>query len=123
MMSEEMSSQDMSEDTASSAASKQTSSAAQSHDTARVINMTVENWKFTPNAITLKKGETVTIHLTDTTGVHSFMSNDLGLNVAIQPGETKDIVIPTDQAGTFSFRCGVPCGPGHKDMTGTITIQ
>ena len=90
---------------------------------ARVINMTVENWKFTPNAITLKKGEKVTMHLTGVSGIHGFASKDLGINVSIQAGETKDVDIPTDTTGTFSFRCSIPCGPGHRDMTGMIVVE
>jgi cytochrome c oxidase subunit 2 len=84
--------------------------------------MTVENWAFVPASVSVKKGERVVIRLTNTSGVHSFMSSDLGLNVAIQAGETKDIEIPTDETGTFSFRCGVPCGPGHMDMKGSIVV-
>lgn len=89
---------------------------------ARVINMTVEDWKFSPNAIQIAKGEKVILRLSDTAGVHGFASSDLGINIKINPGETKDIVIPSDKAGTFAFRCPVPCGPGHKDMTGAITV-
>ncbi len=90
---------------------------------ARIIEMTAANWQFAPNAITLKKGEKVIVRLTDTEGMHSFLSQDLGINMKISAGETLDIEIPTDTAGTFSFRCGVPCGSGHRDMTGTIVIQ
>lgn len=90
---------------------------------ARVINMTAENWAFSPNAITAKVGEKVTVHLTGASGIHSFASKDLGINVPIQTGETKDVVIPTDKPGTYSFRCAVPCGSGHRDMTGTIVIE
>ncbi len=89
----------------------------------RVINVTADNFKFTPNIITVKKGEKVVVHLSDANGVHGFGSKDLGFNVTINPGETKDVTIPTDKAGTFSFRCTVPCGPGHMDMTGQIIIQ
>lgn len=88
-----------------------------------IVEMTATSWVFTPATVTAKQGETVVIRLTGNEGMHSFMSKDLGINVEINPGETKDITIPTDKAGTFSFRCGVPCGPGHKEMTGTIVIE
>lgn len=90
---------------------------------ARIIEMTVTDWEFSPNAITAKQGETVIVRITGDEGDHSFMSKDLGINVTISPGETKDIVIPTDTAGTFAFRCAIPCGDGHRDMTGTIQIN
>ena len=88
-----------------------------------VINMKVENWEFAPNVVTMKQGDNVVIRITGGTGEHSFLSQDLGINVRVAPGETKDIVIPTDKAGTFAFRCGVPCGEGHREMKGEIIIQ
>jgi cytochrome c oxidase subunit 2 len=89
---------------------------------ARVIEVGVTNWEFSPKTITIKKGEKVILRLSDVDGIHSFLAADLGLNVRINPGETKDVEIPTDKAGTFSFRCGVPCGPGHNEMMGTIVV-
>ncbi len=90
---------------------------------ARVIEMSVTDWSFSPSSVTLKKGEKVTIRLKDVDGTHSLGIPDLGINVAINPGETKDIEIPTDKTGAFTFRCLIPCGPGHRDMVGTIVIE
>lgn len=89
----------------------------------RVIEMTVTDWSFSPSIITASVGEKVVVRLVGGTGMHSFGSTELGINVAVGPGETVDVEIPTDKAGTFSFRCMVPCGEGHKDMTGTIVIN
>ncbi|MDO8648777.1 MAG: cupredoxin domain-containing protein [Candidatus Peregrinibacteria bacterium] len=101
------------------------SSAAAAADTtdARIIEMTADTWVFAPTAITASVGEKVILRLTGVEGVHSFAVAELGINVPINPGETKDIEIPTDKAGTFAFRCRIPCGDGHKDMTGTLTIS
>lgn len=110
----------------SSASSVQSSaSSAVPADTSseRIVPMTVTDWEFSPKAITAKKGEKIIVRLTGIGGVHSFGSQELGLNVKVNPGETVDIEIPTGTAGTFSFRCMIPCGPGHKDMTGTIIIS
>ncbi len=85
--------------------------------------MTSTDWAFNPLTINAKKGEKIVVRLTNNQGIHSFGAMELGLNVRINPGETKDIVIPTDKAGSFEFRCMVPCGPGHKDMKGTIVIS
>ncbi len=102
----------------------QTSSAASVMATDKhVVSMEASNWAFTPNSVTFKKGEKAYISLKGVNGVHSFMSADLGLNVKVSPGETVVIEIPTDKAGTFSFRCGVPCGEGHRDMVGTVVIS
>lgn len=89
----------------------------------RIIEMTVEDWKFSQSVINVKQGENVIIRLTNKTGTHSFTSSDLGINVAIDAGETKDIPLPTNTSGTFAFRCAIPCGPGHMDMKGSIVIS
>jgi len=92
-------------------------------DEPRVIEVTAQNWVFTPATITAKQGEKILVRLRGISGVHSFGVSDMGINVTINPGETKDIEIPTDKAGTFSFRCMVPCGEGHMDMVGEIVIE
>ncbi len=106
------------EEAASSAAASAAVSAG-----ARVITMSVTDFVFSPNTITVNKGEKVVVRLTAVSGTHGFGSSELGLNVRIEPGETKDIVIPTDKAGIFAFKCSVPCGSGHRDMTGTIIVE
>ncbi len=85
--------------------------------------MTVENFAFVPSVINVRKGEKVTIRIKGVSGLHSFGVADLGLNVKVNPGETVDIDLPTDTTGTFTFRCMIPCGSGHKSMVGTITIS
>lgn len=89
----------------------------------RTIHMDVTDWSFTPNAITLKKGESVTLELTGIDGDHGISIPDLGIDKKFDAGETVTVAIPTDKTGTFNFRCNVPCGHGHRDMTGTIVIE
>lgn len=91
-------------------------------ETSRTITMTVESFQFTPNIITAKKGEKVKIRMTGLSGTHGFAIPDLGINTAIAAGKTVHVELPTDRAGTFTFFCSIPCGPGHKNMKGTITI-
>lgn len=88
----------------------------------RVISIVASNFAFAPNAITVKKGEKVTLRITSSEGIHGFGIPDMGINERVAPGDTIDITLDTSVAGTFAFRCTVPCGPGHQDMTGTITI-
>lgn len=89
----------------------------------RVIQVTSENWKFTPNVITAKKGEKVQLQVTGISGVHGFAVPDLGINVPVAPGQTVTIDLPTDTVGTYAFFCSIPCGPGHFDMTGQVVIE
>lgn len=89
----------------------------------RIVRMEATNWAFTPSALTLKKGEKVTLQLVGVSGMHGIGIPDLGISQKFGPGETVSVAIPTDKTGSFSFRCNVPCGAGHRDMTGTIVIE
>jgi cytochrome c oxidase subunit II len=107
----------------SSAAMMSSEKPAAAKPSVRVVEISMSDWEFSQSVLNVKKGEKVVIRLKDIDGVHSFMSNDLGINVALKEGETKEFPLPTDKTGTFMFRCGIPCGPGHKDMKGTITVS
>ena len=89
----------------------------------RTVHMDASSWAFTPNSITLKRGEKVTLELTGVSGDHGIGIPDLGINQKFSAGETVSVAIPTDKTGSFNFRCNVPCGQGHRDMTGTIVIE
>ncbi len=89
----------------------------------RVVDVTVTDWSFTPATVTAKQGEKVQLRLKDDEGIHSLLVADLGLNVRVSPGEETVVDLATDKAGTFEGRCGVPCGPGHRDMKFTIVVE
>ena len=90
---------------------------------ARVVTVTVTDWSFSPAIVTVKKGENVKLDLKGDDGIHSLLVADLGLNVRVEPGTNMLVTLPTDKAGTFEGRCGVPCGPGHRDMKFTIVVE
>lgn len=89
----------------------------------RVVDVTVTDWSFSPMTIIVKQGENVSLRLVGEKGIHSLLVADLGLNVRVEAGESPTIAIPTDKTGTFAGRCGVPCGPGHRDMKFTIVVE
>lgn len=90
---------------------------------ARVIRVTSENWKFSPNVITVKKGEKVQLQVTGVSGTHGFAVPDLGINVPVPPGQTVTIDLPTDKEGTFALFCSIFCGSGHSGMKGRVVIE
>ncbi len=89
----------------------------------RVVDVMVTDWSFSPTTIAVKKGENVSLRLVGDKGIHSLLVADLGLNVRVSPGESTIVAIPTDKTGSFTGRCGVPCGPGHRDMAFTIVVE
>lgn len=88
-----------------------------------VIDVAMTDWEFAPTSVSAEVGEKLVFRVTGVEGKHSFAIADLGINVPVEVGETVDVAIPTDKAGTFQFRCRIPCGPGHKDMVGTLVIS
>lgn len=88
----------------------------------QTIDIDATNWAFTPSIVSVRRGDQVTLRITSLEGTHGFAAPDLGIDVAVPEGETVEITLPTDNAGTFEFRCSIPCGEGHNDMKGTITI-
>ena len=112
-----------SEEQSSPSTSSSAVASAPKEEQTRVIAVTADNWSFTPPTFTVRKGERVELHITGRAGIHSFAIPALDINVPVAAGEIKVVTLPTDEAGAFPFRCAIPCGSGHKDMTGTVTIE
>jgi cytochrome c oxidase subunit II len=93
--------------------------------TAPVIEFTASNWKFTPGTIVARPGQTIVLHAKSTEGMHSLISEDLGIkSVMLPPGKTVDVmfVAPT-KSGKYYIHCHIPCGPGHDKMTVVVDVQ
>ena len=87
------------------------------------IDITASNWKFTPSTITLHVGETTTLRLTTTEGVHGIKSDDLGIPLTtIPPGKFVSVTVTPKKAGTYLLHCAIMCGPGHAKMVLTVVV-
>lgn len=107
---------------ASAAAATAIASGAAFADNA-TINVVASNWKFTPNTIELKAGQTYTIHFTSTEGVHGVQSADLGIPMTtIAPGKGVDVTVTPKSAGTYKLPCTIFCGAGHDKMILTVKV-
>ena len=118
-----LSAMDVTSSTASVAMHESSAAVPSSVAATRVVPITVESFAFTPSMVTVKKGEKVTMHLVGKSGIHGFAVPELGINARVEEGQTVDVTLPTDQTGTFRFFCSVPCGPGHREMQGSIVIE
>ncbi len=87
---------------------------------ASVITMRSGNMFFEPAAITAKKGETITINF-ENSGMHTFVIDELGVNVDLKGKKQGSIIFTPDKAGTFEFYCDVG---DHRaaGMKGTLTV-
>jgi len=88
----------------------------------REIHITAKKFDFTPDTITLKKGEPVVLVFSSEDRKHGFNLRAFGIRVDVNPGATARIPFTPDKTGKFTFSCDVFCGEGHEDMTGTIVV-
>ena len=66
-----------------------------------VVAISASRLEFTPNRITLKRGQTVTLRVTSTDRIEGFSSKELGFNVDIRPDQPHDITITPEKPGRF----------------------
>ncbi len=95
-------------------------SSASSPD-AIVLTMEAGNFYFAPAAITVRRGQAVTILFDVSEGTHDFVIDALGVNSGLLTEPNPSVTFTPRQAGTFVFYCSVP---GHREqgMEGTITV-
>ena len=101
----------------------QMSSATRAAQGPQVIKITAGKFKFTPNQITLIKGQPVTLELTSTDVTHGFMIRALKLDEEIKPGKVTDVTVTPTTTGTFKAICDHYCGLGHGGMKMTVVIK
>lgn len=88
----------------------------------KTFNVDGSSFAFSPDSITVNKGDSVKIIFKDTDGRHDLVID--GYNVKtdiIGPGKTDTIEFTATKTGTFEYYCSLP---GHKaqGMTGKLVV-
>jgi len=89
----------------------------------RVIHITAKKFDFSPESITLKKGEPVVLEISSADREHGFNLRAFGVRANVSPGKVSRIRFTPDRAGKFTFTCDVFCGDGHEEMAGTVIVN
>jgi cytochrome c oxidase subunit II len=89
---------------------------AQTPRIAKTIVIHARKYAFVPNAITLRKDETVKLILISDDVHHSLSVRGLGIRSDIKPGQPADVLVTPTTAGDFPGTCSFFCGSGHRDM-------
>jgi plastocyanin len=90
------------------------------------VTIDASNFMFSQDTITAKAGETLTIVLTNSEGMHNFIIDELDVqSETIEAGEdtTITIEIPADAAGqSYAYYCGIG---NHRamGMEGMLTVE
>jgi cytochrome c oxidase subunit 2 len=81
-----------------------------------------QNYSFSPNQITVKKGDKVKITFTDEGGFHNLVIDGYNEKTeTIRTGNSAVIAFTADKAGTFAFYCSVA---NHREqgMQGSLVV-
>jgi plastocyanin len=87
------------------------------------IQLNASNFTFEVETIEANMGEELVVTVTNVSGVHDFVIDELDINTGLIPeGESVEVSIPTDQVGEFEYYCSVG---QHRDlgMKGMLTIN
>lgn len=88
----------------------------------RTIAITAKRFSFTPNEITVKKGEEVTLVIQSKDVSHGLVIEDLGVRTDIKKGQSAEVKFTPETAGTFEGKCAHFCGTGHGSMKLTVHV-
>ena len=96
---------------------------ARAQDEPRVIVITAKRFEFSPNQITLAKGETVKLQIKSEDVTHGLFVRPLGIDAEIVPGRVTELTVTPETAGTYRAICDHFCGAGHGGMKMTIVVR
>jgi cytochrome c oxidase subunit 2 len=89
---------------------------------AKKIEITAKRFTYTPNEITLKKGEPVVLVVQSLDVAHGLRVRDLNIDLKVKKGGTSEVQVTPDKTGDFVGQCSVFCGAGHGSMKLTIHV-
>jgi plastocyanin len=82
------------------------------------VTVTAANFAFSPDELKLEPGEEVSLtFVNDDTAPHTFTSEDAGIDVKADAGDTASGAFTAPESGSVDFQCSI-----HPAMTGTITV-
>lgn len=82
----------------------------------KVISINAYRFSYTPDVITVKRGESVKIIINDGDTTHGISIPDLNVR------GIGSVEFTADKTGTFEFKCPTFCGEGHRTMKGTLVV-
>lgn len=93
--------------------------------TGEVKEFRIEAFQFSyePSVIEVNRGDTVRIIAKSRDVPHGLKIEEFGVDMQLSPSSETTAEFVADKAGTFTFFCTVPCGPGHPGMQGTLIVR
>lgn len=87
------------------------------------ISIIAQRFSFSPNEITLRKGQSVTLVIETKDVTHGLLIEGLGVRSSdIKKGQASEVTFTPETAGTFEAKCAHFCGKGHGSMKMTVRV-
>ncbi len=94
------------------------------HPAVRSFEITASRFQYEPSTLEVQEGDQVKITLKSADGTHGFAIKQLKVKTTIpKGGEPVTVEFVANKTGTFDFACSEYCGPGHRDMKGTLIVE
>jgi len=91
------------------------------------VFMTAIRSKFGLSEFKVKQGDKVTVRLTNVETIrdmsHGFALDRYGINLALDPGQTREVTFEADKPGTFWYYCTWFCSALHLEMRGRMLVE
>lgn len=89
----------------------------------QVISVSGNQYRFSPDTITVKKGQAIRIALTSVDMPHNFAVDEFNVKgVIVSPGQTGNTDFTATKTGTFEFYCSVG-NHRQKGMVGKLIVE
>ena len=113
---------------------------SKAEESVQVVEMTAKKYEYSPDEIRVKKGTRVQLKIRALDRTHGFKirlypegapeKGEPGLrmtenqnNFKLEENQERVIEFVAERPGTYTFRCSVFCGMGHRGMTGKIIVE
>jgi nitrous-oxide reductase len=91
------------------------------------VYMTAIRSKFGLSDFTVKQGDKVTLRVTNVETLrdmsHGFALDQYGINIALDPGQTREVTFEADKPGTYWYYCTWFCSALHLEMRGRMLVE
>jgi nitrous-oxide reductase len=92
-----------------------------------LVKMVAVRSTLTPTAFEVRKGDEVTVAITNieqtTDELHGFGLLGHNINIVVDPGETKTVTFTADKPGVFAYYCTNFCSALHQEMQGYLIVR
>jgi cytochrome c oxidase subunit 2 len=91
----------------------------------KIVHIAAERFRFAPDEIRLRLGQTAEMHLESDDTDHGFRISGTPISRIIPKRGKGSIVVSftPDRAGRYAFECSKVCGAGHNFMHGVIVVE